>query len=352
MKVLYLFNGSRIEVENKIKKGSYPSHGFWGMHQLPQYGVQAEYLEIEKTWPKWLTQFFRKVANIYFIHLPLFFKFFSYDIVFTSSAFGTQILFVLWPFKKPLWVMHDFSIKNLIGKEQTWRQKVFFWIVSRSDGVVTLSLDETDFLINKFPHLKNKIEMIPFGVDLKFFKPSGMEKENQILAVGFDPDRDWGTLIKAVEDINIEVVLATRESRVAKFQPLSQNITVKQFKVEELIKEYDKSLFVILPLDTSYGNNDAMGCSTLFEAMAMSKATIATSTKTMQTYIKDGENGYLVEEGNVIALNQKIRYLIDNPGICRQVGENARIYAQKYLDVNICAKNLADFFHRITMLNY
>lgn len=351
IKILYLFNGSRKEAEAKIKNGHHPSHGFWGLWQLPDYGLAANYVEIEQFWSEGVTQFFRQWVNVYFIHLPLFFKFFAYDIVFTSSAFGTQLFFTLWPGKKPLWVMHDFSIKSLIGNEKTWRQKIFSWLVSKSGGIVTLSQDEVVFVQQKFPHLKDKIKFIPFGVDLDFFKRAETKIENQILAVGFDPDRDWPTLIEAVKNLNIKVVLATRESRVAKFRPLPNNIVVKQFTSGELVKEYDKSFLVVLPLNTSYGNNDAMGCSTLFEAMAMGKTVIATSTKAMESYIKDGYNGYLVQEGDIKELHQKISELIKNPTQCRQVGERARSYAQEYLDVNVCTKELANFFNNLSTNN-
>lgn len=351
IKVLYLFNGSRKEFEEKIKKGNHPSHGFWGMWQLSDNGLEANYLEIEQYLPNWASRFLRKWVNIYFIHLPLFFKFFSYDIIFTSSAFGSQLFFTLWPTKKPLWVMHDFSIKSLIGDGKTLRQKIFSWMVSRSNGIVTLSLDEVVFLKEKFPHLKSKIKFIPFGVDLNFFKPLNIKKENQILAIGFDPDRDWATLIEATKNLNIKVVLATRESRIAKFRPLPANIEVKQFTAKELVEEYSKSYLVVIPLNTSYGNNDAMGCSTLFEAMAMGNTIIVTSTKAIESYIKNGYNGFLVKEGDAKELNEKIIELMNDSLKCREVGEKARLYVQENLDMNVCAKDLADYLNSLYLNN-
>lgn len=351
MKVLFLYSGSRLGVLEKIKKGESSRHGFWGMVYLSEYGIEADYVEIEQFLPKWLSKIIRKITNVYFIHIPLFWKIFSYDIIFTSAAFGTQLVHVLLRVKKPLWVMHDFSITGLLGEEKTLRQKIFRFIVRRCAGIVTLSLDEKEKLEKKFPHLKGRIEFIPFGVDLDFFRPQGMPEKKQILAVGFDPDRDWKTLIEAVKDINIRVILATRIGRVEKYLPLPANIEVKQFSPRGLLEEYDKSAMIIVPLNTSYHNNDAMGCSVLFEGMAMGKPVIITRTMVVESYVKDKENGLLVEEGSTNKMREAINFILNNKKEAEKIGENAHKYAVKNLDAKKCAAALADFFKKIYQEN-
>lgn len=343
MKVLFLFSGSRAGLIEKIDQGEYHGGGFWGMIQLPSFGVSAQYLEVEQVFPGWFASLIRKYIHIYAIHLTFFWKFFLYDVVFTSGAFFSQLFFTLVSPKRPLWVMHDFSIKSLLGDETTMRQKVFAFMVSRSAGIVTLSQDETTFLKKRFPHMNTKIEMIPFGVDLNFFKSSGLSVKNQILAVGFDPDRDWKTLLLAVDGLDVDVVLATRPTRVEKFLPLPERVVIKQFSPRELVAEYEKSAVVVIPLDTSYGVNDAMGCSTLFEAMAMSKPIIATRTKAMETYIVNGDNGLLFEAGDHLDLRSKITSVLSSPELRQSLGGHAYDYACKNLDINVCGEQLANF---------
>lgn len=347
MKVLYLYSGSRYGVLEKIKSGESPRHGFWGMTYLPLYGIGADYAEIEQYLPLRATKLLRRVINVYFIHLPFFWRILSYDIVFTSAAFGTQLFHAILHFKKPLWVMQDFSITGLLGNEKTLRQKIFRFMVSRSAGIVTLSLDEKEKLEKRFPHLKGRIKFIPFGVDLDFLKPQGVLKKKQILAVGLDPDRDWKTLIEAVKDIDIPVVLATKISRVEKYLPLPANIEVKQFSARDLVEEYDKSTMIIVPLNTSSHNNDAMGCSALFEGMAMGKPVIITRTRVVESYVKDRENGLLVEEGSVNDMKEAIKFVLDNEPAAEKIGKNAYEYAIKNLNAEKCAAVLADFFKKI-----
>jgi glycosyltransferase involved in cell wall biosynthesis len=189
--------------------------------------------------------------------------------------------------------MHDFSIMGLLGEEKTFKQKMMAYITARAAGIVTLGLEEKEKLEKRFPHLKGKIEFITFGVDLEFFKPMDIEQDGKIFAVGFDPTAIGRRLFEAVKDLDAKVVVATRPQRVAKFD-IPHNVEIKQFTPRELAKEYAKSAIIVVPLDTSKGINDAMGSSTLFEAMAAGKPVVATNTHTMASFVSEGQNGLLV----------------------------------------------------------
>lgn len=347
MKVLYLYSGSREGLLEKTHKGEYHGNGFWGMLYLPEHGIKADYIEIEQYLPKFITRFLRRIINIYFIHLFLFWKFFFYDIIFTSAAFGSQLLYSILRLRKPLWVMHDFSITGLLGEEKTFRQKVFRYMVSRSAGIVTLSTDEKERLQKRFPHLKDKIEFIPFGVNLGFFKPLKDFEKRQILSVGLDPDRDWKTLIKACSDIDVPVVLVTKTERIKQYLPLPPHFKVRQFTSKDLAEEYARSAIVVVPLNTSSGINNAMGCSVLFEAMASGRPVVITRTKTTESYVKNGENGILVDEGDSLMLRKTIKTLLNDKALRERLGDNAYQYAKINFDAKKCAALLADFFKRI-----
>lgn len=347
MRVLYLFSGPRAGVREKIENGEYPRNGFWGMLDLPRFGIEAEYVEPEQYFSERVSNCIRKYSSVYFVHLLFLLTFFFYDIIFTSTAFGTQFVRMLLPLKKPLWVMHDFSITGLIGEGKTLRQRLFRSMVSRCAGIVTVSAREQKLLEKAFPHLQGKIEYIPFGVDLTFFKPDHREERQQVLGVGFDPDRDWKTLISACRSANVPLVLATRMSRVSAYLPLPPNVEVRQMSPKELVREYGRSAIVAVPLDISKGTNDAMGCSTLFEGMAMAKPVIATRTPSMESYITHGVNGFLIDARDVTKWRTTIEQLMRNSAVRTQIGETARAYVQAHLDLVACTKKLADFFKKI-----
>jgi glycosyltransferase involved in cell wall biosynthesis len=347
MRVLYLFNGSREGLLDKVRAGEEHGNGFWGMIGLREHGIEADYIELEQFFPKSISRFLRKHLNIYFIHVPLFWKIFSYDIVFTSASFGLQFFHMLFGIRRPIWIMHDFSIKGLLGDEKTPRQRLFRSMVLRSKGVVTLSQDEKTFLEERFPHLQGRVECIPFGIDLDFFKKKDGVEKRQILSVGRDPDRDWKTFIEATRDIDVPIVITSWFARLEPLMPLPAKYQVLELTSRALVEKYTESSIVVIPLNTSYRNNDAMGSSALFEAMSMGKAIVATRTKAMESHVKDGVNGLLVPEGDVRAMRDAIERLLNDSALRKTLGENAYQYALENLDTKKCTARLADFFKNL-----
>ncbi|OGG45302.1 hypothetical protein A2673_00125 [Candidatus Kaiserbacteria bacterium RIFCSPHIGHO2_01_FULL_50_13] len=352
MRVLYLFSGIRGGLVEKVKRGEDPGDGTWGMVRLPHFGIEAEHLELEHVLPDSAAKFIRrKVLGNYGAHIPFFFHFFRYDIIFTAGAFYSQLLFtlaqIIFRFKKPLWVMHDFNITGFLGNGTTIKQKLFRFITLRAGGIVTVGKEESERLKKLLPHLKERIEYIPFGVDISFFSPrEGKEVERRILSVGVDPDRDWETLFNACEGLGVEVVAATRPRGSRDVTP-PPFVTRKLFPLKELVDEYVRASIVVLPLDSSAGVNDAMGATALFEAMAMGKAIIATSTHTMRSYITHGENGLLVEEGNVEEMYSAIKKLLDDKELRDRLGHAARAYAVQNLDAEKLAGTLVNYFKKL-----
>jgi glycosyltransferase involved in cell wall biosynthesis len=110
---------------------------------------------------------------------------------------------------------------------------------------------------------------------------------------------------------------------------------------------YAKAAVVVIPLDTSSGINDAMGCSTLYEAMAAGKAIVASRTHTMESYITEGENGLLVPQKDVVALRSAINRVLDDVALRTKLGSAARTYALNHLKVKDKAAELAEFFARL-----
>jgi glycosyltransferase involved in cell wall biosynthesis len=345
LKVLYLFTGYRTPHLEKTKRGEEQGNGFWGMLRLHKFGIEAKHLELEQFFPLPVSRFLRKhVLSIYWVHLPLYPFFFSYDIVFTSTGYGTQLVHTLLHIKKPRWVMHDFSVMGLVGKEKTILQKAFAWMVSRCAGIVTISKREKELLEARFPNLRGKVEFIPYGVDLNFFTPAQTVGEGMIFAPGRDPDRDLKTLFAATQGLGKEVLVTTHASRLDTLRPLPQHVVHKTLSVPELKQAYEDASVVVIPLDTSSGLNNEMGISAVYEALAMGTAIVASRSQGMEAYIEDGVNGLLVSQHDTEAMRAAIKRLLEDRELRTRLGKNARAYAEAHLDPDRCTQHLAEFF--------
>jgi glycosyltransferase involved in cell wall biosynthesis len=65
----------------------------------------------------------------------------------------------------------------------------------------------------------------------------------------------------------------------------------------------------------------------LFEYMASGKAVVASAIGQIQDVIHDGENGLLVPPGDPSAMATALSKLMDDAGLCSQIGEQARMDA-------------------------
>jgi glycosyltransferase involved in cell wall biosynthesis len=344
LKVLYLFNNTRLQMLENARNSKDNDDHLMGLLRLSRFKIDASFQEIELFFPKFLCRFMRRFIPIYFIHLPIFWKIFKYDIVFSTSAFGIQMFHALFNFHRPKWVMLDFSITGFMNKNKSWPSRIFKWMVSRSSGIVTISKKEADILKNIFP--KKIIEFIPFGTDTDFFQSKDIPKLDQVLTVGRDPGRDYDTLFSACSSLGIKVV-ATISRKLIEYKNIPDFVSVQRLDPPDLISEYSKSKIFILPLDTKGGINDAMGCSTLVEAMSMGMAIIATRTPTTESYITHGENGFLVEAGNVNEMKSYIEKLLKDDNMRLNFGRQARIFAVKECSSDIFAQRLAEFFDKV-----
>jgi len=349
MKVLYLLNRvQKGQIEDIQQKESHDNH-LYGMFRLRKLNIETNYLELEQYLPVHFADWIRKhILNIYWAHSPLFFQMLKYDIIFTSTAFGTQLIHALYPLRKPKWVMLDFSITGLLGDGKSMKQKLFSFLVERADGIITIDAHEKDELLRRFPEKKDRIEYIPFGVDTDFFKPRpDVIQENIIFSPGRDPGRDFETLGAGIKDLDISAIITARSWNIRKIKPLPSYMLHKDLPIEEFIQTYARAKIVVLPLNTVSGVNNAMGCSTLVEAMAMGKAIIATRTKMTESYIIDGVNGILVPPRDPHALKVAIADLLKDEIKREKLGKKARVLAEEHYNTETFASNLAEYFKKI-----
>ncbi len=353
LKVALLFGGVRGHLLKAVERGEDPGGGLWGLWGLRKLGVSAHILEIEQWIPGKMARFLRyKVLGTYAVHLPLLPLFFRYDVVYTAGAFVSQLFFtvfkVIFRFKRPLWVMQDFSIMGLLGSETRMRQKIFAWMVSRADGIVTTGMAETEALKKRFPQRRDRIAYIPFGTDTSFFAPqSQVAEEPIVLAVGIDPDRDWGTFFAACEGLEARIIVAGSGHRAASFTAPAW-VDVGRYTANEMRNLYARASVVVIPLNTAGGNNNAMGLSTLFEAMAMGKTVVVSHTDHTESFIAHGVNGVLVPQKDRASMRASIEELLKSGSERTRLGLAARNTALLSCDMYANAKKAKDFFEYLT----
>lgn len=149
-------------------------------------------------------------------------------------------------------------------------------------------------------------------------------REDDYVFSGGDSLRDYATLFRAVEGMDIRVVVATR-LRIEEFR-VPHNVQIVSCSHAEFRSLMAGAKFVVLPLDMS--RLATTGQQSYLNAMALGKLVIVTDTVDAPFYIEDGKTGLLTPCGDVQALRKAIAWALENPNERRHIGQRAKVFAE------------------------
>jgi glycosyltransferase involved in cell wall biosynthesis len=205
--------------------------------------------------------------------------------------------------------------------------------------IVTWASVQYHYTISRIQFPKDKIGLVKRFVDENFWRhqPGTSIQKNLIAAVGSEM-RDYDTFIQAMQNTNIECVIATKEIRVIRpgrmarvyspeeiSQSLPSNIKVTPHSLHDLRKLYDTAALIVIPILPSDTDN---GVTVILEAMAMGKTVVCSRTQGQVDVIEHGVNGFYVNPQDPKALRELVESLLSAPEKLRQIGENARKHVE------------------------
>jgi D-inositol-3-phosphate glycosyltransferase len=244
-------------------------------------------------------------------------------------------------------------------------------LVKRVRKVIIESEVIGDKLVEQAKLRYQDVVAVPIEVDTDVFSPDldvgdvgqryGLEGKINVLFVGrVHPDKGVEYLVKAAN-------IVVQEFGCGKAQFLVVGPT-EQFGAGE--KEHSPYLFMILRLIEDGGLEQNviltgavpfddlrrlyvacdifvvpsvvdLGPRVQLEAMASGKPVVGTKVGTMPVWIKDGKSGFLVDPADERQLADKIRYLIDNPSVAKEMGAYGRwIVEEQFSSEKITARLL------------
>ena len=346
LRVLYLFAGSRRKFYEEYKKGKASDIHLVGLNRMADYGIIATFLENR------LTEFLRKISfNL--TQLPVLFQLHSYDIIFSGSGILTLFIvkYVL-RFKKPKWVIYNTYLSNLLKRNKRGLKS---WIITKAvfsaDAIISPSLAQQDFLRSiGFPDEKNYY--VPYGIDHNFYdKDTRVSEisERYIFSSGRDVGRDYKTLIEAVRDLPVKLIIAALPRNLKDVGELPQNVEALYLKRTETPPFAKGARFIVIttiPEDKMAGS-DCSGQYSLLESMSYAKAVITTERATLTGYFKGGEDGLIVSPYDVAELKEGIMTLWNDPQRAKIMGEAGRNKVRSQFTMEIFSRELARIFREV-----
>jgi len=259
-----------------------------------------------------------------------------------------DIIHVQWPIPNGLGAyflkkIYKTPYINTIHGEEFYLSKRYHtlfalkWLINNSFKTITNS-NATKNSCSRLDLNEDKFEVIPFGVDINFFKPLNTPKNEevfQILSVGYLIERKgFEYLIKAVKEVlkeysNVTLKIIGSGPLEDKLQYLITELKlVNQVKLignvsdNELLHLYNSSdLFILPSITDTQGNTEGLGV-VLLEAMACELPVIGSKVGGIPDIIINNETGLLVNEKDILELSMKIKYLIDNKELRQKLATN------------------------------
>ena len=226
-----------------------------------------------------------------------------------------------------------------------WATRMCF---SAAAKIVCISGSLKDHLSRKWNIEDSKLTVLPCAADVDAFGPNhnieivrrglGLTTEPVVIWVGgYYPWHDLDLLLESFSLVlqstpSAKLVLVgdgpTRQSIAQKVQKngLQQSVVmtgaIAHADVPGMLSIADIAVVPSAPVPASRGGTGTP--LKLFEYMAAGKPIVATALNQAAEVIQDGQNGLLVEAGNVQGFAEAIQTLLNDPVECMRLGQNAR----------------------------
>ncbi len=193
-----------------------------------------------------------------------------------------------------------------------------------------------------------KVSVIANGVDLKFFRPSESQPDNETIV--FTGTMNFPPNVRAVLDFNKNVWPSLKQAHPrVQWYIVGKNPTLDIFELQSLdpqiiVTDYVKDIRCYLWRSAVYVSAITLGAgfkNKIVEAMACGKAIVATPTSLAGLPISDGENIFVANSSH--EMYEKIHRLFESSDLRQKVERQARIFAEQY-DWNIAIQKYESIF--------
>lgn len=200
---------------------------------------------------------------------------------------------------------------------------------------------------------KEKIHVIPCGIEVEQFA-NGIEKDpDLIVAVGRLVEKKaphltiaaFGQIINSFPSARLEIIgngpLRDTCERKVKELGISSSVIFHGAKDHGFVKKKlaRASVFLQHSVTASNGDTESQGIS-LLEAMASNVPVVTTRHNGFPETVPEGETGYLVDEGDVDGMAERIIMLLRNQELRDRMGKAGGIRVKKYYSSELQIKRL------------
>lgn len=209
------------------------------------------------------------------------------------------------------------------------------WLLSEADKIVCFSRAECEAQAQQLGLPRAKFVFVPTAWQDEEIAPE--VNRGYVFALGHS-GRDYPTLLEAVNEVDLPVILAIRQESDLGGVAVPTNVAVRyrteQSETDALITG---ATLIVVPLQAQA---HSAGQSVLLRAMAQGKAIVVTDTEGIRDYICDGETAVVVPPRDPGALRAAILRLWGDAAERKRLSANAARAQREYFSFSRLTERL------------
>ncbi|HGF8315779.1 glycosyltransferase family 4 protein [Enterococcus sp. DIV1283b] len=309
-----------LVVSNMYPSKEYPNYGVFVKNFYEQLSLseKTDIIYLHKTTSK-----VQKLINYLDFYGKTFrqYAFGKYEVVYVHYAgYNAPPILLAKMFNKSTKLIVNVHGSDVTPEKKLEEKTNFLtkYLVRKADLTVVPSSYFEEVVIEKYGE-NSPIWISPSaGIDFSLFNHQNKQVENEVFTIGYvsriDKEKGWDTLLHAFKNLiqhnkNIRLIMvgdgAQNDEALALIKELGLETYVEKHNCltqKELVNIYS-SLDVFIFPSTRAG--ESLGLVGL-EAMACGTPVIGSNLGGIKTYVKDGENGFLIAPGNQKELEMTI----------------------------------------------
>lgn len=294
-KVFYVYRTARKQNFINVSNNLEPDHILYGYNYIRKSGYSVSFSDIAYSKFNLLFWLFLPIQKLFIKYTSVGFKFdqallllpyfYCSDIIITTTdSAGLPLLLLkkLRVLNKPVIYISTGLINELSDRNN---EVVAFYksLLQYVDILICHSNIEKKSYLKYIPILKDKISVIPFGIDQKFFKKTTVQKK-YILSIGRDKSRDYNFLSKVALRIKSENFLVVTSRSNIKGVTFPRNVKIMYDLPYDQVRDiYLKAKLVFLPLKEI---NRASGQIAFLEALSSNNKVVISNIRGIKDVYK------------------------------------------------------------------
>jgi glycosyltransferase involved in cell wall biosynthesis len=226
-------------------------------------------------------------------------------------------------------------------------------VYERASLILGLSPNTTRELGERFPQIRAKLRTVLYPIDIETMRPGLGPSEHPYIFLSAriqDPRKNINSLVRAFAQVHkalpqVRLIIAgdaptTETMALVTELGLNEATEFAGFVAKaELLRLYQEASVFALP-----SQQEGL-CISMLEAMACAVPVVSTRCGGPEGIVEDGQNGYLVANGDEAALAERLINVLQQPDLRARMAHRSREIAVEEFSQQRVLAQLNDAFH-------